>query len=418
MPSAERPSPELRAAAYYFTLYMSAGAGVVYGGIWLEGKGMSPAEIGVITAVPVLVMLVLNWLVGRLADRAGDWRQVIVLGSLAAGVFPVGLFFVDDFWGILLFWTLNGLPLAAIAPVADAATIRLTRRRGTDFGFIRAWGTIGYMVVILATGYVTARLGEVAYLWLFLSFSLLRAGTSLALPRFRARADTPPGPAVAAQASHILQVMKPWFLLPLLGWAMVFGTLMVLANFQGLLWKRQGIDEGTIGVLIAIGALSEAGMMFAYKYLARRFKARHLILLSALVMALRMAAMSLSPPVPVLVVLQSLHALSFAMGTLASMSFIANWTGEAIAAEAQSFFVVLQQAMSVVALAGFGWLVGLMGAQAYGFAGLFALIGAGLIWSSLRLRPGTDVTLPGTRLPPPGEEKGPGVTRGRASEAS
>jgi hypothetical protein len=118
---APRFSPELRATAFYFTIYMSSGAATVFAGIWLQQKGMSSEQIGIINAVPVLVMLVLNLAVGRIADRADDWRQVIVMGALAAGVIPIGLFFVHDFWGILLFWTLAAIPIASIGPVADAA---------------------------------------------------------------------------------------------------------------------------------------------------------------------------------------------------------------------------------------------------------------------------------------------------------
>jgi PPP family 3-phenylpropionic acid transporter len=138
-------SPELRTTAFYFVQFMSGGAATVFAGIWFSGKGLSPEQIGVINAVPVLFMLVLNFAVGRIADRADDWRQVIVIGALASGVFPFGLFFVNDFWGILLFWSLAAMAQMAIVPVADAAALRITRRRGTDFGAIRAWGTIGYL---------------------------------------------------------------------------------------------------------------------------------------------------------------------------------------------------------------------------------------------------------------------------------
>ena len=48
-------------------------------------------------------------------------------------------------------------------------------------------------------------------------------------------------PAVPAEqvpattgATHLLQVAKPWFLLPLLGWAMVFATHLILNAFQSL----------------------------------------------------------------------------------------------------------------------------------------------------------------------------------------
>jgi PPP family 3-phenylpropionic acid transporter len=100
---------------------------------------------------------------------------------------------------------------------------------------------------------------------------------------------------------------------------------------------------------------------------------------------LRWIAMGLSPDVPVLVALQLLHSVTFALGFMGCVHFIANWTSEEIAAEAQSFFQVLQQGFSVVALVVFGWLIGIMGAHAYFAAAGFAAIGGVLIWLSMQM---------------------------------
>lgn len=130
-------SPERRTTVFYFTMFMYGGAMNVYASIWLAGRGLSAEQIGWINAVPIFIMLVLNLVVGRIADRAPDWRQVIVVAALAAAVFPLGLFFVTGFWGILLFWTLAAVAQMAIAPVLDAAAMRLTARRGSSFGAMR-----------------------------------------------------------------------------------------------------------------------------------------------------------------------------------------------------------------------------------------------------------------------------------------
>lgn len=383
--AAPRLSPELRATAFYFAFYMSAAAGTVYGGIWLQEKGMNSGQIGIINAVPVLMMLVLNLVVGRIADKADDWRQVIVIGAISAAVIPFGLFFVNDFWGILAFWTLSAIPIASIGPVVDAATMRMTRRNGTDYGAIRAWGSVGYTVIIFITGYLVAWFGGVIFLPLFAGLAMLRGVISLGLPNFRAPRHQQPL-AVKPGAGRLMEVMRPWFLLPLVGWAMVFGTHLVLNAFSALLWKVQGISTDTIGLMIALGALSESAMMFVFGGFIRRFSARSLILLSAVVSAIRWAAMAFSPGVEILFGLQLLHSITFAMGFMGCVHFIANWTSEDIAAEAQSFFQVLQQGMSVIALVGFGWLVSVMGAKAYLVAAAFAAFGGGLVWISLRLQ--------------------------------
>ena len=382
-----RVSPELRATAFYFTIFMAPGVGTAYSGIWFSDQGLSSGEIGIVNALPIFLMLVFNLVVGRIADRARDWRTVIVICALAAGIAPIGFFFVSGFWGILLVWTLAAVPAIAIGPVLDAATMRMTRRNGTDYGRIRTAGTLGYMTVIFITGYVVAWFGGWLFVWLFVGVSLIRGLVSLALPNFRApKEDGAGAPAPAAGALHLLEVMKPWFLLPLIGWAMVFGTHLLLNTFQALVWKEQGIGEDVIGVLITVGAISEAAMFFLFSKLAKRFTARFLILVSALVAAVRWVAMGFAPGVEVLFGLQLLHGITFAMGYIGCVHFIANWTSEDIAAEAQSFFGMLQQAMSVIVILSFGTLFGLLGDRSFFASAGFAAAGALLIWLSLKMK--------------------------------
>lgn len=126
-------------------------------------------------------------------------------------------------------------------------------------------------------------------------------------------------------------------------------------------------------------------MMFVFKRFVGRFPARAVILTSAIVSALRFAAMAFAPDVAILVPLQLLHSVTFAMGYMGCVHFIANWTSEDIAAEAQSFFQVLQQAMAVVAVTAFGWIAGPFGFHAYFASAAFAAAGAVLIFTSMRL---------------------------------
>lgn len=377
-------TPELRATAYYAAFFTTSGATTTYAGIWFKDQGLVESEIGLIGSLPVFIMLVLNLVVGRLADKAEDWRQVIVIGAVLGGVIPLGLFFAHGFLPVLLLWTLASIPLSAIGPVQDAATLRMTRRNGTDFGVIRAWGTVGYMVAIVVTGQIVTWFGGGVFLPFFVGLAIVRGLIALGLPNFRAPKEERTLAQVAG-ASRMRDVMKPWFLLPLVGWSMVFATHLILNSFQALLWKEQGIPDFTIALLIGLGAAAEATMMFVFRRFAGRLPARPLILASALVSVLRWAAMGLAPGVPVLVPLQLLHSVTFALGYLGCVHFIANWTSEEIAAEAQSFFQVLQQAMAVIAVTAFGWLAGIAGVHAYFASAAFAGVGAVLIFVSMRL---------------------------------
>ncbi|WP_084587881.1 MFS transporter [Devosia riboflavina] len=385
---AGRVTPEMRTSAFYASFFTGSGAAVMFLPIWLSGKGITPEQIGLINAVPIAMILLFNLVIGRVADRAKDWRQVIVIGALIGGIVPIGLFFVNEFWGILLFWTLVCLPGGAVGPVLDAAAMRLARRNGSDFGVMRAWGTVGYMVFNGLTGYLVVWFGADIFVPLFVGLAILRALVALQLPAFRAPAEEKTvKAATSAPAARLRDIAKPWFLLPLFGFCMVFGTHFILNAFASLLWKEQGISEDVIGPLIALGAASEAAMMFLWKRFGGGISARVVILISAIASALRWFAMGFEPGIGFLVALQLTHGITFALGYMGCVHFIANWTSEDIAAETQSLYVVGQQLLSIIAVVGFGWLVKDMGAGAYFVAAALALLGGLCVWLSLRLMP-------------------------------
>lgn len=379
-------SPELRAGIFHFTVFGSTGVASVYFGIWLSNRGISPEEIGIINAVPVVVLLCINLLVGRLADKASDWRQVIIILALIAGAVPVGLFLVSGFWGIMLLWTLCVVPSYSLVPVVDAATLRMTQRRGSDFGLVRAWGTVGYMISTALAGPVIVVFGEAAFVPLFVVWSLLRALLALQLPLFRAPPHEATVVTTAPRARRFREILTPWFVLPLVGLGMHYSVHGVLSAFAALIWREQGISEGLIGPLIAVAAAAEALIMFVWTKLDLKVSARHLIIFAALVATLRWGVMAFNPPVILLFFLQMLHAITFAVGYFGGIYFIANWTSEDIAAEAQGFSYILQQGMGIIALIGFGWCVALFGEKAWLAASAFAFAGAVLVLISLRLK--------------------------------
>jgi PPP family 3-phenylpropionic acid transporter len=387
MASPSFPSSEFRAGVFHFTVFLSMGVSSVYFAIWLSGQGVSPEQIGIINAVPVLLMLALNLFIGRLADKASDWRVVIAGIALLAGAAPFGLFFADGFWGILLVWAFVSLSSGSIPPLIDAATVRMTQRNGSDFGVVRAWGTVGYTAAAALTGAVVAWFGTAAFVPLIVAMALLRAFASLQLPRFRAPAGQATLAAVKPGAAKLKEVLKPWFLLPVAAFALINATHAILAIFTALVWHSEGISEGTIGWLIAISALAEAVMMFIWRRVGKRVTARHMILAAAIATVVRWSAMALNPPVAVLFGLQTLHAITYALGYFGLVHFIANWTSEDIAAEAQGFAFVTQQATTFVALLGFGWLFDQFGIASFFGAAAFGLVAVACVVFSLRLQP-------------------------------
>jgi PPP family 3-phenylpropionic acid transporter len=392
-PLADRlDSPVARTSQFYFMLLTIMGVSNPFLPIWLADKGLSPEQIGIVNATPYFVVIVLNQFIGRIADKAPDWRLTIVMGACAAAVPPFLLFFVHDFWGILVVWSLTILPFLATGPVIDAAAIRMARRLGADFAHIRVWGSVGHVAATLLAGFMLDIWGLVIFLPLLAAVSVIRGLVSLRLPLFRAPAPEVQQAATRRRRSPLIamrfqEILKPWFLLPVIGVAIVHSSHMLQAGFGSLIWQEQGVPGWAIGVLWAISPGGEIVMMLTFSRFAKRFSARYLILAASIFTLLRWVAFGLEPPLWALFFLQAANMVSFGLSYLGVVNFIANWTHENIAAEAQGFFQAVRQVGTVVALVGFGWLVAHFGAGAYYGAALMGAIGAVLTTVSLVLMP-------------------------------
>jgi len=207
---------------------MSTGAINGYAGLWFQTLGMTTEQIGIIFALPIIGVVLAGIPVGRLADRASDWRYVIVGGALLSAIISFALLVVEGFIALLIVWTLAVVMRTVISPVIDAAAIRHSRREDGNFGGLYAWKTVGYLATVSGTGLLVGQVGIVAFLPAFLAMEALRGLCALLLPRFRAT----PSPVRKARP-HWIKSANRALLLPLFGWALVHCTHSILNAFLG-----------------------------------------------------------------------------------------------------------------------------------------------------------------------------------------
>jgi MFS transporter, PPP family, 3-phenylpropionic acid transporter len=376
-------SPQQRIAVYFFCQFMSGGAANAFGGIWLAQQNFSTNQIGLFWSLPLIIIVCANVFVGRIADRLPDWRQTIVLGACVSAIVPTGLFWSESFLPILLLFTIPAVAQNLIVPVTDAAALAFMREKGGNLGSMRALSSAGYIVTLLAMSWFATKIGPAAYIPVFVAFSWLRAGTSFLLPHFKQHLT----PVHSETSDSFATVLKPEILLPLLGWSIVYATHLVLNGFQALLWSNLGYSNMMVGTFIAIGATSEALAFFLYRLVPKTIDLRLLILLSGLVTVARWYAMSHDPSLPIVLALQLLHGVTFALGFLACVNFIADRTSIANAAEVQSTFTMLQQVAAIAVITIFSYLAGEQGSGAYFGNALMALAGTLVISAAFFRRP-------------------------------
>jgi PPP family 3-phenylpropionic acid transporter len=130
----------------------------------------------------------------------------------------------------------------------------------------------------------------------------------------------------------------PPFLIFLIAAGLIQGSYAVLYSAGTLHWQTQGISDATIGFLWAEGVVVEI-ILFAFaRKLFKSFSPIQLIFLGGASGMIRWIVMGFSPDVPVLLVIQMLHGVTFATAHLGAMRFIVEKIPIEMSARAQGLY--------------------------------------------------------------------------------
>src|SRR5512134_287228 len=143
-----------RLAAFYFAFLAVYGVQIPFWPVWLAAHGLGPIDIGVMIAVGVGARMIGNLLAAHVADRSGERRRPMLalslLGLAAGGLFAL----VDGFWGILVVSIVWSLLFPPIMALGESLTMTGVGRFGLDYGRIRLWGSLSFILAAAASGHV------------------------------------------------------------------------------------------------------------------------------------------------------------------------------------------------------------------------------------------------------------------------
>ncbi|MFQ5764450.1 MAG: MFS transporter [Rhodospirillales bacterium] len=363
----------LRLGFFYAAVFALIGIHLPFWPVWLAARGLGPTEIGVVVATGVMIKIVFNPLVAHVADRRGQ-RRPIMVALAAASLVAFSLFGVArELWAILLVTVLFFAAWTPLMPLGESLAMLSGRTGDIDYGRVRAWGSLSFIVAAIGGGAVLAgRPADIVY-WAILAAVALTIVATVMLPP----TGTPPATGVRFAAFEVLRD-RP-FRLFIAAAALIQASHAVYYGFGTLNWKAEGYSEAVIGWLWAEGVAAEI-VLFAFgARLVRRLGPANLIALGGLAGALRWTITAEAETLLVLVPMQALHAFTFGAAHLGAIHYIAGRMPASVSASAQSLYsaVVMGLALGLSALLA-GKLYGLYGAGAYQAMAVMAAAGGGL----------------------------------------
>jgi PPP family 3-phenylpropionic acid transporter len=364
--------PAAARVAAFMGAFFAANAINAFMPLWFADAGLPPAAIGEVLGAAGFLRVLTGPGWGSVADRIGRRRPVLIVASVAAAGLGLSYVAASGFVPLLLIAASHGVAASAIGPLTDSLALALASERRLEYGLVRAAGSATFMIATAVAGWLLSRAGS----WLVPWLQAAGYSTAALLGVFLPEASTLPAPPRAFAGLTLLR--NPAFRLAIGCTALIQGAHAAYYGFAALFWRSQGISDTVIGLLIAEGIIAEILLFTRGGRLVEQLGPAGLTACAAGVSLIRWTVTALGPPLPVLVVVQTLHAATFAMQHLSAMLVLSRFVPAERAATGQALHSALGYgAPSGLMMVLSGWLYARYGGLV--FLAMAAVGGAALL---------------------------------------
>jgi PPP family 3-phenylpropionic acid transporter len=361
----------LRLAAFYATLGVATGVGMPFFPAWLEYKGLSASEIGLVLAIPMLVRIFFVPLTTRLADRFNTLRGAIVIATVGSAIGNAAIGLCDGFTAIAILMVAGAIFFTPTFPLADAYALRGLAERGRSYGPVRLWSSAAYIVANVGSGFIIGVLPRAGIIWLITGAFVAGIALAWLLIPISIHGSAPVAPA----APKVSLWKSPAFVAIVIACGAVQASHALYYGFSTIDWTEKGLSNLTIGGLWALGVIVEIGLFAISGSLLRVVSPVSLVIVGATGGVVRWTIMAFDPPFVLLPFLQSLHALSFCATHMGAMQYLSRVVPPGQGATAQGDFAAAGGAIFAIAMGTSGVMFRAYGDLAYAGMALLALVG-------------------------------------------
>lgn len=299
--------------------------------VFLQFKGYSNYEVGIIFALGNIFGFVLQPLVAGYVDRS---RKKALLGCIRITAALSLLLMLA-----VLMLPENCLPLTAAYVILLAGNMLLQPLCTSlcfyleswgcrvNFSVARAAGSFAYSLCTVALGALVQSVSENSVPVVYIVFSLILGlltllfSTKEAKQRPSGEASSDAGTEKPGGLAEFVRENKR-FTLFLAGTALVYFTHALIGNFMIEFIRDIGGDSSDLGNVLAFMTLTEVPVMLLFSRMTRRWRCSSLLRFSVIMFTVKELLIYLAPSVAFLYVAELLQAGSFAIFIPASVRYV------------------------------------------------------------------------------------------------
>ena len=370
-------TPRQRLSAWYFWYFAHVGAFAPYFSLYLESLGIAASTIGFMMSAMLAMRVVAPLIWGSLAERWPARSLLLrVTALLTTACFGIMLL-TDDVLTLTLALSALAFFWSAALPMVEALTLAQLAGSAGHYGRIRLWGSIGFIVAVVAIGAWLDQASLRSLLWIDLGLLLAWFLSTCLLP-------------IAGGDRGVARQSTPWLQMLRLEVVILLAASFLMAAAHGPFYVFYSIhlvnhDYGktAVGLLWSLGVVAEIVVFIVMPRLLTWTTPAWLLLASLALAVLRFILIGWVADVPMVMVLaQVLHGATFGAAHAAAVAQLNHLFLPAQQARAQALYGSL-------AVGGGGMLGNLLGGSAwqalgpeltFTLAALLALLGLLVAW--------------------------------------
>ena len=358
---------------FYGTTFGLGGTYLPFFPVWLKAIGIDPSWIGMIAAAPAVTRFTVLPFVTGFAERHRAVRGAMIATAFATacGFLVIGTQHAP--LSVFLLFALTASVWTPMVPLTDAYALRGVARYGLDYGPVRLWGSVAFILGALACGLLVDIIAARHLIWVIGGMAALGAVIGLGLQPL----DQPKTAPSELHGSRAL-LRDAGFCAIILASALIQGSHAAYYAFSSISWQAAGLSGLTIAGLWALGVIAEI-VVFA---LSPRFRLAPsiLVVVGAVSAVVRWTLTAQQPPIAILALIQLTHGLTFGLTQVGIMNLLVHRVPGHVMARGQGYLAACSGIVSASASVLSGAVYARYGQGVYYVMAAMALSGAIVMW--------------------------------------
>ncbi|MDH6261863.1 PPP family 3-phenylpropionic acid transporter [Bradyrhizobium sp. BR13661] len=362
-------------AMFYGMSYGVLGTHLPFFTVWLKAIGIEPGWIGIISAVPAVTRFTTLPFVTSLAERRHALRGAMILTASATALCFVLVGTQQQPLPVLVLYVVTCCCWTPLTPLTDAYALRGVARYRFDYGPVRLWGSVAFILGALACGLLIELIAARQLIWIIVAMATISALSGLLLQPLQ---EGPRTSRMAEAGKPLLRDLG--FLAIICSSALIQSSHVAYYTFASINWQNHGLGGLTIAGLWTLGVCAEI-VVFA---VSPRFSLHPVVLvvIGGISAAMRWSITAHEPPIAVLAITQLGHGLSFGLTQVGVMNLMVRHVPPRQMARGQGYYAAIGGLLSAATSIVSGAIYARYGEGLYYVMAAMAAAGALLIWSA------------------------------------